>query len=202
LDLIDLVASRPFYQGRCVTVSPFAGLRSALIRQSMSVYLNEAATLFNGTALLGAAPSQPLVSHNHSNSWSIGPRVGASSYCLFPQGFRLEGDMAASLLYTRYTSVKHSETVASTAFNPGPYHVAYTDYSCVRPAAEFGLGLGWGRYFSNNDFHLDLSADYDFMIFWSQNMMRKLLDDTLTGTGPAPSDLFLHGLTATARFDF
>ena len=68
--------------------------------------------------------------------------------------------------------------------------------------AELGLGVGWGSYLRAYDFHIDVSADYDFMIFWSQNMIRKLLDDTLTGTSPSSADLYVHGLTVTGRFDF
>ena len=196
LDLIDAVASRPFYQGRSVVMSPFAGLRTALIRQSMTVNLTESAGLF------ASLPSQPITSHNHSNSWGIGPRIGCDASWLLPMGFRLEGDFAASLLYTKYTSVKHSEDIASAGFNPGPYTASLHDYSCIRPMAELGLGFGWGQYIYNRDYHIDFSASYDFMMFWSQNMMRKLLDDTLTGTSPSSADLYLHGLTVTGRFDF
>jgi len=202
MDLIDAVAGRPFYQGRCVTISPFAGLRVALIRQLMTVQLTESPLLFGSAFGAGTAPGQPIESNNHSNSWAIGPRVGFDGNCLLPMGFRFEGDFAASLLYTRYTSVKHSEDSASTAFNAGPYTALIDGYSCLRPSVEMGLGIGWGRYLSCQDYHIDFSLDYDFMLFWSQNMIRKLLDDTLTGTGPSAADLYLHGLTITGRFDF
>lgn len=197
MDLIDGIGGRPFYQGRSFTVSPFAGLRAALIRQSMTVNLTESDGLFSGSI-----PSQPIQSRNHSNSWAIGPRGGCSGQWLLPKGFRFQGDGAFSLLYTRYTSVKHSEDVAATTFNSGPYTASYSDYDCLRPELDVSLGFGWGMYCCDRDYHIDFSADYDFMIFWSQNMMRKLLDDTLTGTSPAAADLYLHGLTVTARFDF
>jgi len=196
LDLIDATLGRPFYEGRYLIISPFAGLRSALIRQSMTVELTELATLF------AAIPAQPIGSRNHSNSWSIGPRMGLNAQCLMGCGFRFEGDLAASLLYTRYTSIKHSEDSASLGFNPGPYKASLNNYSALRPNAELGLGLGWGTYSYCKKYHIDFSANYDFMIFWSQNMMRKLLDDALTGTSPAAADLYLHGLTVTGRLDF
>lgn len=196
LDLIDATAGRPFYQAKSLIVSPFAGLRAALIRQSMTVELTELSDLF------AEIPAQPIESRNHSNSWAIGPRVGCNGEYLLGCGFRFEGDFAGSLLYTKYTSIKHSEDSASLGFNPGPYKFSMDNYSALRPCAELGLGLGWGTYSSNNGYHFDISASYDFMIFWSQNMMRKLLDDTLTGTSPSAADLFLHGLTLNGRFDF
>jgi hypothetical protein len=196
LDLIDATLSRPFYQGQSLTVEPFGGLRAALIRQSMTVELNELAGLFT------SMPTQPIGSRNHSNSWAIGPRIGYGANCLLPMGFRFENDFALSLLYTKYTSIKHSEDAASLAFNPGPYNASLNSYSTLRPIAELGLGLGWGTYFYDQRYHIDFAATYDFMFFWSQNMTREIIDHTLTGTGPASSDLYLHGLTITGRFDF
>jgi hypothetical protein len=196
LDLIDAVAGRPMYLARSLSINPFAGLRSAFIRQSMHVQMTESASLFSTNT-----PTNPITSHTHSHSWSIGPRAGVDAQYLLPYGLRFEGSLAGSLLYTRY-KVKHNEDRASLGFNNASLQVSYSGYSALRPAAEFGLGMGWGMYFYNQDYHIDFSADYDFMIFWAQNMMRKLLDDSLGGTGSASSDLYLHGLTFTSRFDF
>lgn len=195
MDIIDLTAGRPFYQGTRVVVSPFGGLRSAFIRQSMVVSFTENPTLF-------ALTPQPINSHNTSHSWSIGPRFGVDLDVLLCAGFRLEGELAASLLYTQYTKVQHKEDAAATTFNAGPYKTSWSNYNCLRPVAELGLGIGWGQYLSDNRYHIDFSLDYDFAYFWEQNMMRRLVDDTLTGTGPASSSLYFHGLTLTARFDF
>ena len=197
MDIADAVFSRPFYTGRAVTVSPFAGLRSAWIRQSMTVNLTEDPSIFGGSI-----STQPIQSRNSSNSWSIGAIMGCESKWLLPMGFRFQGDASASLLYTQYTSIKHSEDVAATTFNAIPYTISITNYNTVRPMADLGLGMGWGKYLGDGDYHLDFSADYSFMVFWSQNMFRKLIDHNLSGTGSTPGDLFLHGLTITARFDF
>ena len=196
MDLIDLFASRPFYQARRLILSPFAGLEGAFIRQSMSVKLSEASTLFEADT-----PIQPIQSRNRSSSWAIGPKMGLGAEYLLPLEMRIEANLAAALLYTTY-HVAHREDPASIAFNQGPLLASYTLYRAVRPAADLGLGVGWAAYFFDRAFHLDFSADYEFKMFWSQNMMRKLLDDTLTGTSPSASDLFLHGLTLKARFDF
>jgi hypothetical protein len=197
MDIGDAVFSRPFYTGRSVTVSPFAGLRTAWIRQTMTVNLTEDPSLFSG-----AISAQPIQSRNSSNSWSVGAIMGCESNWLLPMGVRFEGNASASLLYTQYTSIKHSEDVASTTFNQIPYNISMTNYNTVRPMAQLGLGMGWGKYLGDGNYHLDFSADYSFMMFWSQNMFRKLIDHNLSGTGSTPGDLYLHGLTVTARFDF
>ncbi|MBX7066564.1 MAG: hypothetical protein K1X28_04985 [Parachlamydiales bacterium] len=201
LDLVDLCASRPFYEGPRLTVNPYGGLRLAFIRQKMIVELTQPAAAFGGS-LPAAVPPEPIGSRNYSHSWGIGPRFGADVYWLFCHGFRLEADLAASLLYTRYTKVTHSEDPASSSFNPGSYKTSMNDYNCLRPMTELGLGLGWGTYLYGSMYHLDFSASYDFTYMWNQNMIRKLLDDTLTGTSPSSADLYFHGLTFTSRFDF
>ncbi len=199
MDLIDAVAGRPFHQGKCLTISPFGGLRTALIRQSITVSMTTSEAL--GFMSFSFSPPEILSSRNHSNSWAIGPRAGCEGKWLLPQGFCLEGVLAASLLYTRYTSVKHSEDPVSATYNAGPYIAFYNDYNCLRPELDLGIGFGWERCFRGS-YHVDFSASYDFMIFWAQNMMRKLIDDTFTGSAIPASDLFLHGLTLSGSFRF
>jgi len=198
MDLADLNLSRPFYQGRALTIAPFAGLQAAWIRQSMVVAIHVAPESFGAGNLL----PQPISSVNRSHCWGIGPKIGCNGYCLFPMGFRLQGNASAAVLYTRYTKVVRKENGASTLFSPGPYKAQLTDYNCLRPISELGLGIGWGSYLSCQNYHIDFSATYDFLIFWQQNMMRKLADMGESSLGNAPLDLHLHGLTLTGRFDF
>jgi len=201
LDLLDLVARRPFAQGCWLTIVPSMGLQLAFIRQSLKVSLTEEPAIF-GLGLPFSSPSQPIHSYNRSNSWGIGPKVGVECNCLIPKGFRIKGDVFGSLLYTRYTKITHSEDRASTAFNQGPFRANYRNYDCLRPIAKMGLGAGWGRFLRCQQYHVDFLASYDFTLFWEQNMMRKLLDDVLTGTSSNSRDLYFHGLTLTGRLDF
>ncbi len=201
VDLLDVMARRPFTHGCWLIITPSMGLQAAFVRQSMNVDLTEEPGIF-GFGLPLSAPSQPIHSTNHSNSWGIGPKVGVECNCMMPQGFRIRGDSSLSLLYTSYTKIDHSEDPASTAFNSGSLTTSFDGYSCLRPIGKLGLGAGWGRYIYCQQFHIDFLASYDFTIFWEQNMMRKLLDDVLTGTSSGPTDLYFHGLTLTGRFDF
>ena len=116
-------------------------------------------------------------------------------------GFRLEGSFAGSILFTQYTHVNHTEKVASFGSTPSTLGTSLSDYNCLRPVAELGAGLGWGMYLCKQMYHIDFAASYDFMYFWSQNMMKKIMDQTLSGAS-SNGDLELHGLTITARFDF
>ena len=108
--------------------------------------------------------------------------------------------MGTSLLYTQYNCVKHSES----AITSGSTRVKYSDHdvNTLRPMFEASLGFRWGHYFGTNAYHLSLATTYDFNYLWSQNMIRQLNDMFITGTSAGSGDLFLHGLTVTARFDF
>ncbi len=75
------------------------------------------------------------------------------------------------------------------------------DYGTVRPMLDLGLGIGWGMYAFDNQYHFDFLATYDFNVYWNQNMMRTLADDFAIGV-PSSNDLFQQGLTLRAQFDF
>ena len=106
--------------------------------------------------------------------------------------------MGASLLFTQYTTVSHTEDAITLGF---PLTYSFTHYNCLRPMAEMDLGIGW-LYYVNNNFAIDLSASYDFNYFWGQNMMRTLNDVNIIGVNSASNDLYLHGLTIRAAFEF
>jgi hypothetical protein len=190
LDLLDGVASRPYYQGKSLTISPFGGLRAAFIKQSLHISADSILNLL--------PPSEPVNSHNKSHSWGLGPRGGLEAHWLVGSGFRLQGNMGASLLFTRYTKVTHKEDPITLTY---PVSYGFKNYNCLRPMAEMNLGLGWLHYFGKC-VALDLSATYDFNYLWGQNMMRNLNDLNIIGTNAAANNLYLHGLTVSAALSF
>jgi hypothetical protein len=179
-DILDATVGRPYYLGRKLTVNPYGGLRAAWIRQNFRV-----------------STDANVVSHNRSNSWGIGSKLGLESHWLLDWGFRVEGDVAGSLLYTKYTSVAHRETISDVES-----YASLDCYGTVRPMADMSLGLAWGSYFDRQNYYFDLGAFYDFKVMWSQNMMRYLANSANNGANAQPGDLHLQGLTVKARFDF
>lgn len=192
LDWIDVTLARPFYEGMCLTLNPFAGLRVSLIKQTFDLTLVD---LLNVTP-----PSSTLTSHNRSRSWAIGPRAGVDTHYLLGWGFRLQAEVGGSLLYTRYTTLDHSED----ATTPGAENLEFGSdpISVVRPMLEANLGIGWGWCPASKSWHFDFSATYDFNHLWSQNMMRASNDWIFIGSSASPADLSMHGLTLTATVQF
>ncbi len=192
-DLLEVYLSRPFYEGRALTISPFAGLEAAWIRQQLRIKSNVIST---------TVPNDPVVSFTQSKAWALGPKGGMQGHWHMGWGFRLEGDFAGALLFTRYYKTHHREDPTEASDPAAGFTASMPNYNCLRPMAEMGLGLGWGSYFSNQSYHFDLLVNYDFMILWEQNMMRKLMDEIAVGTDASAGDLHMNGLTVTARFDF
>lgn len=196
IDFGDLMISRPYYQGKRLSLSPFFGIRSAWIRQKLNIDI---------AIPTGALPTGSLSSassYNTSHSWALGPRAGLAADWLLPMGFKIEGDLAASLLFTQYTKVFHSEQVAYYQSIPSTLETTLSNWNCVRPIAEMGLGLGWGTYLAKQKYHIDFLASYDFLFLWDQNMIRKLMDQTVAGVASGGNGLSIQGLTLSARFDF
>lgn len=192
IDWLDAAISRAIYQGQRFTSCAFAGLRASWISQDFDLTVNNVLN-FGSLAQTGT-------SHNTLSSWGIGPRAGMEGRFLLGLGMRLQGALGASLLFTNYTRVSHSEDPLVPSNSKISYHM--DDYTCLRPMLEANVGFGWGMYFSRNRYHIDLSATYDFNYMWSQNMMRVLNEINLIGSSASGLDLSLQGLTLSASFHF
>jgi hypothetical protein len=116
-----------------------------------------------------------------------------------PAGLHLSGSVGASLLFEKFTKVKHSETAATIYYEP-PEPITVS-YNCVRPELDLGLGLGWAADIGKKQ-HIDCTASYDFTYFWGQNMMRYFTDQVFAGTSAGSLDLYFQGLTFKVSYGF
>jgi hypothetical protein len=183
MDLLDLDMGRWFYSGTQLTVRPYAGARVAWINQNLNVLYTI------GTTNLGYIAS--------SHSWAIGPRGGLDLNWNIGCGFRFITNAAADILFTRYTKINHR---ATSSTNP-PFNTNVKDVNALRTHFDAMLGMGWGTYLCNHEWHFDINAGYEFQVFMDQNMLAQ------TQYGPInhalqSGNLYIHGLTLKARLDF
>jgi major outer membrane protein len=206
LDAINLDLGRAYYVGTQLTFRPFFGLRSLFLTQSVHAeYVN---TSFTNT--LGSFVEIPGVLDvvQRNRSWSIGPRVGVDTHWALGMGVRLFGNANADVLYTKYkiqNKTNFQVNSGADGFTTGQtlFHISKERVPALRGHTELEMGLGWGSYFDNNNWHIDLSAAYGFQIFFDQNMLTKHMNGFMTGKLEQPSgNLYAQGVTATARFDF
>jgi hypothetical protein len=149
-------------------------------------------------------------SKNKSTSWLIGPRVGLDTSWSIGSGFRIFGDVASSLFYQKIKTYISSENDAAS-FTDGQSEttVTATKYQVkntkdqITPKFDCTLGFGYGTYFSDNAWHFDITAGYDFSFIANQNTMRYVNDKIFNLPYQFDiGDLMLHGLTISARLDF
>jgi len=203
MDFLDLSLARAYYSGTKLTVRPFFGVRGAWIRQGLKTsYTGNASYLDNDSA--GYYETKIT---NFYSSWGLGPRTGFESNWMMGRGFRLIGNGSGDILYTRYSLHSGQQThlivPPGGGLNPIETNISVTqEIDYLRTHLDLGLGFGWGTYFYHNDYHFDLAATYGFQVFWNQNMFRNF-ENSLTAASFAPNgDLFVHGVTLNARFDF
>lgn len=201
LDFVDWVLGRSYFVGKNLTFRPVIGVRAAWITQNSVVHYTQTTAASAGdTSILAIACS--LANYSRVHSWGLGAKTGLESNWMLGQGIRIFGNGYADLLYTKYKlqnkSILERETTANTQ-----YVISKDRVGGVRPHLDLELGLGWGSYFDNNNWHIDLSAGYGFQVFFNQNMFRNSTDDVVrAASNVANGDMTIQGLTVKARLDF
>jgi hypothetical protein len=186
LQFIDANLGRSCYVGTKLTFRPFFGARAAWIDQKyVATYLPADMTSYQD--------------RQTTRSWGIGAEAGMLANWLVGAGFRFIGSMETDILYTRYKLRIKEESYINPLllFTSLKETVFY-----LRPHLDLQLGLGWGSYFSNHNYHCDFSATYGFQVFWDQNMFRTFGGPFMGNTRAPNGNLYIQGLTVDARFDF
>lgn len=186
----ELSLERPFYFGKKLTASYGVGLRGLWITEEIE---GSASTVSwaNANSEVFTSFTGPLSSYRYQKSWGLGPKFMFGSNWLLGCGFRMMGDIGASVLYTRYTDLGKLNAVDTYG-----RALSQNTLNTMRVVTDASLGLGWGSYFGDDDsFHFDLTASYDFTVLWNQSMMSTL-------AGGRPSDMLLQGLNVGLRLDF
>jgi len=198
INLLDMELGRPYYVGTKLTFKPHVGARTGWIKQKNNTKINS----WN----LGLTEEGYVYLKEESDTWLLGPRAGLDTNWFLGEGFRLFGNVAASLFYQHYKTkikqvlpVQTNTTVAVTVERLTKEKVK--DY-LFNPCFEACLGFGWGKYFSNHEWHVDLSAGYEIQYFLNQYYIGQIKRSSQYHGDNAMPDLTLHGLTFTLRFDF
>jgi hypothetical protein len=194
-DMIDFSFGRPCYVGTHLTFKPFFGLRGGWIDQHLDA---EYTNLSNVPAVYSMGNVW-----NRSNSWLVGPRAGVGMNWLLGIGFRVLANAAGSLNYQEFKT-RHAEAINLTPSFSGfvqNFNAAEKNHQ-ITPNIEGDIGLGWGTYFDNNNWHFDLLASYHFEVFWCQNEMARFSQELINGIYGKSGSLNFQGLTVTAQLDF
>ena len=186
---VDLSLERSFYSGKKLTSLFGMGLKGLWLSQKYLAQASRLSYFERGDFVL--MPELGFFNAGlELKSWALGPRCILKTNWLLGLGFSLQGDLSSSVLYTRYTKQKND----SVSFLSRLFISESSAYNTLRAVTETSLGLGWGSYLGKaNEVHFDLSASYEFKVFWSQG---------IASMNGGDSNFYLQGLNVAAGIDF
>lgn len=200
---LDVALARPFYVGQCLTMRAAYGLRGLWITQKMNVqFAGTSGTVT--TIFLEGDLNQKL------STWAVGPKLGLNTNWNYCNGFRFFGNFDFAILYSdidRTISNSYVRTPSTGPVLTDTFSSTTNDICFLRPQAGFEIGLGWGDYFCCNSFYMDFTVGYEAQVYWSENSFVQGVANPGDGTTILTNknntgNLYLHGLTVTARIDF
>lgn len=193
MNLLDWNVGRACSIGNKLCIRPFMGMRAAFIKQTLSVdYLTQ-----NGS-FVALWPSTHLTLS--TNSWGLGPEIGAVMNWELGAGFTLIGIGEWDILYTQY-NLKNTQKSDTSSANVFTFN--WNDMDTLRMHTNLELGLGWGTPLKNGKYSLDFLFNYCFQVFFNQNMFRNTFSTFYLGSSTVPNgNLYLQGLTVTCKLGF
>ncbi|PIS01075.1 MAG: hypothetical protein COT84_04145 [Chlamydiae bacterium CG10_big_fil_rev_8_21_14_0_10_35_9] len=187
---LDISLGKPHHISRYVIFNPHFGVRAAWIDQD---YLAR----YGGSFTDGATTQLGAEMNAKNDIWSVGLRAGLRSEWLLGSGFTIFGNVAGSILFTKY-DIDQSTSQANNS-----YTISYDYYSNI-PNFEVLLGLGWNTLFNKDQNRVSLRLAYEFHQWWNINQLRRFFDNQNWSANDKVSrgDLTLNGLSFRVGFDF
>ncbi len=201
LNLIDLELGRDYWVSRYLSIRPFVGLRYASIRQHTQIS-------YNGGSF-GVIPNTTLpppidlqLAFNDlvdmkNNYRGAGLRAGLDSEWNFGCGWALYGNLAASIIYGKFT-VDHDEIISLASQSPhSEFSVVDADESfrASRAILDMALGVQWSTMFCSCKYGLTAMLGWEQHLFFDQNQLWRVSRVGATPSGSLFSDLVQLNLT-------
>lgn len=181
LQMAELTIGRPFYIGQRLILSPSLGLKAMWVNQSQSVDFN---------LIAGGLGTE----RNTMRAWAIGPYLNINAKGLLGGGFYICVKAGMLNLYERITQNNFKADFPTLIpFQRDAFLDSKKPY--IFPTfMETGIGFGWGNYFCENRYHVDVALTYDYFI--ALMLMHVVFGGNLL------KDFYLHGLTVKGQLDF
>jgi hypothetical protein len=184
---IDVELGRHYYVSEKLSFRPFIGLKNAWLKQTQKVHYN-GGSLGNNSARV----------YDDCDYWGMGLRGGINSKWYLLDGWYFGGGFSGAVLYG-YFDIEHKEKLT-----PSPQYRIKLEDNKHRfvPVAEVRLGLGYGTYYNQKEYYIDVGIYYEGMYWWRQNQMLKVYEYSAFRYENYAEDLSMHGLTFSFRLYF
>lgn len=161
---LDASLAKPYHVSRYLVMAPFFGFRAAWIDQHFSVDYN------------GSTSAHRYIHHGDNDFWGVGSRAGINTDWILGKGWCLFGNVAFSMLFGKF---EIDQNLTYPAGSTDGFDLNYDFFQNV-PNMEIILGIGWGKFFDKNKYHIGLRAAYEFHEWWDQLNLRKFFSGSAT----------------------
>ena len=168
---LDLLLKRVSYSGKKLVAEYKFGLKAIWTSLTADFDAEAYVDLLDDSASLDGS----VYGNLDASSWSLGPKFGYDTSWLIGCGFKFLTSINGSVLYSKdnvhlsgaidQLSVR-SDLIGRLPFDrSGKVHVSNSGH--LQGVAEARLALGWGSYFGDQNYHLDVAVGYDFNAYVS-----------------------------------
>jgi hypothetical protein len=183
LDQVDLDLGRQFYVGKCLSIRPFIGMRSAWIFQEDSIDFSTA------TAKQDAKLKNRF--------WGFGFAAGLDSDWKLGGGVSLYGEADMSILLGFFDVDQRGRQGESSIWAQDK------SFRVGRTIMDLGMGLKWSTLFFDDSIGLTLKAGYEYHLYYDQNQFILTNGSTnLELFNPVHGDLIYQGVIGSVQVDF
>ncbi|MBS0628695.1 MAG: hypothetical protein JSS30_00550 [Verrucomicrobia bacterium] len=173
LNLVDLELGRGYWVSRYLNIRPFVGLRYASIKQHTDISYNGG----SWAQVAGTGPGSQNAFNDHvdlENDYrGAGLRAGLGSEWNFGCGWALYGNLAASIIYGRF-SLDHEELIRLANVSPrSTANVLETNESLrvCRAILDMSLGIQWSTMFCSCKYGFTAMLGWESHVFFDQNQL-------------------------------
>lgn len=196
-NVLDLLTKYPCYLGRKLIISTFLGIRGSKIYSfQRNLYYDVDLDYYDGEIAEGNPVTYETIENieryklrESFKSYYVGIIQGMEVQFILVDKLRLEGKLGLSLL-TGKTKTKLYSQFSQEIMGESEQTTNYQQIWYIRPVYETAIGLGFGKYFNRDMYHLDAS-----LLFESNYWGNFFTDDR-------PANLWAYGITFKVRFDF
>ncbi len=204
---VDLEFAREFLVGRCVTLRPYAGLRSIFIEERYNID-----TVAQGTASGSGNEALDLKEYvKMKNDFKgTGLIAGLQSTFGFGCGLAFYGNATGSLIYGEYeinqkdeiTFVDGTSTGANSAVRVS--HTKHDNHNCLLAGADIEFGLRWRQAVNCERNAFTLKLGWEHHCWFDYNKLRSLASPSFSNVvDNSPSgNLYFYGIVFAATIDF
>lgn len=192
LNLIDLMFNgRSIVCGKCFEILPYAGIRTAWIRQHANIDYRGGIFLID---IIEAGVSLEGSDHIYlkNDFWGIGPRLGMQPLFSIGHGFSIYGDAAISALGGVFNIDQKETYLQRERFSRHKHETR------LRWIGDLAAGISWKKPLCNERYLLTLELGWEYHIFFHQLELKKDAFHIISSN----RNLDVQGVTFASHFEF